>query len=81
MGRCTNIIINLIEPNGTMKNIKNFISHPALSQSWLAERLYGDTSNKNRKKISVKIAGLTPFNEQEISKIEEIKKDLIKNIK
>lgn len=64
-----------------MDKIKEFISHPGINHSWLAEQLYGDKSSKNRKKISLKLAGLQQFNHTEIQKLKEIKKIFIKKVK
>jgi hypothetical protein len=64
-----------------MNKILEFISHPAISQAWLAEKLYGDKSSKNCKKISLKVSGKQQFNDSEVSKLKEIKKEFIKKIR
>ena len=64
-----------------MNKIIAFITHPAISHSWLAEQLYGDKESKSRKKVSLKIAGKHQFNDTEIQQLIKIKKNFLKKVK
>jgi hypothetical protein len=54
--------------------------HPAINRSYIAEKLYGSRESKNRAKLSEKMAGRKGWKDWELQRLEEIFKELKKEI-
>lgn len=56
-----------------MKELE-FAAHPAINKAWLAKEIWGDSSSKNRKKISLRLSGEHKWQPEEVEKLKEAMK-------
>lgn len=60
--------------------MNNWYQHPAINLSWLTEQLYGSRSKSNTGKLGHKLHGRRIWQEWELTKLEEIRQQLMKEL-